>query len=347
MSYYFAIINSLIIDPQKGKKVSIPISKNLKKKYNMVSGDSVFLFSTIEDQPLKRIKPIGNFTVRDISIRAKIQQELPKNIGSKYVVSFKQLDSNWFNFEIDINSVFEYADIPQNIDITKSHIHTIPIIFSVSESQFRSILKVPFKELKKLRETFNKSGIRAQKKLGAGWLYDIGEKDIYHITPFIKGNLKDSIVEEFIRDNLFRNPKSVDIYYDLIESFTNENILKLSWNGFEKKVTRLASKMGFKAIKSQQTSDGGIDVYVEDLRLFTRGKYIIQCKRTKSKIGVKDIKDLDSTVSTENAIKGLLISVSGFTREAIDYEKKTKSRIELLEWTNVLDYINAHFFKEN
>lgn len=342
MSHYIIVITKEIAQQQENSsQLFLPITRNLQERVNLEPGDKVLFFITRINELLNKMEAFGIYSVIEIQRKILIEEKLPIKIGTRFAVSFEKANTN-FSSEVDTDSIIEFCRLGELLDLDNRLRSKIPIIINISADQFEKVSQIPFSSIKKLNDKFKTVGIRLQKKIGSRWIYDIDKKEIFSLQSFVRDNLSEKLVIGFINKQIAMDPEEADKYYNLIESFVDENILRLSWNNFEKRVTRLVSKMGFKAIKSQQTADGGVDIYVEDLKLFTRGKYIIQCKRTEKAVGVKDVKDLDSTVGKENAIKGILISASGFSKQAIDWAERCQNPIELLSWSNLMDYLENY-----
>lgn len=88
---------------------------------------------------------------------------------------------------------------------------------------------------------------------------------------------------------------------------------------FEKQVLALLKKMGFDAEMTKASGDGGIDIIAHKHDDIVGGKFIIQCKNWSKPIGEPPIRDLYGVVASENANKGLLITQSVFTAQAVEF----------------------------
>lgn len=108
----------------------------------------------------------------------------------------------------------------------------------------------------------------------------------------------------------------------------------LSLNGFEfeDQITGLFSKLGYKANKTKNTGDGGVDVVLIDKR---GSKILVQCKAHKKPVGPHIVRDLFGVMQSEKADRGILINLGGFTQGVIDFANGKK--ITLLDLFGVLD----------
>jgi len=107
---------------------------------------------------------------------------------------------------------------------------------------------------------------------------------------------------------------------------------------FEHKCMQVIQSMGFSAHSTKPVADGGIDIVALSNQPLTRGKYIIQCKNWKKPVGEPIVRDLYGVVASDNAVKGILISSSGFTSSATNFAKD--KRLELIDGDQ-LDYLSS------
>lgn len=97
---------------------------------------------------------------------------------------------------------------------------------------------------------------------------------------------------------------------------------------FEDFIASVLKGKGFRVVQTSYSNDEGIDLIAEyDSPLF-KGKYIIQCKRWRGKVGQPEVRDLYGVVTSERANKGILITTSDFTEQA--YAFANGKNIELI-----------------
>jgi restriction system protein len=124
---------------------------------------------------------------------------------------------------------------------------------------------------------------------------------------------------------------SSDVLADL-ES--RPNLYDLSPFEFENLVGNLFSRMGLETRQTQSSRDGGVDVVAFDARPVLGGKVIIQAKRYRHTVGVSAVRDLYGTMLNEGASKGILVTTSGYGRDAFEFAKDKP--IELIEGGGLL-----------
>jgi hypothetical protein len=95
---------------------------------------------------------------------------------------------------------------------------------------------------------------------------------------------------------------------------------------FEREVSDLYRKLGYKVETTRAVADGGVDI-----KLWNKeGEYIIvQCKNHKDKVGPAIVRDLFGTMHNEKADKAILLCSGGFNKSVFDFV--TGKSIELVD----------------
>ena len=114
-----------------------------------------------------------------------------------------------------------------------------------------------------------------------------------------------------------------------------EDLLKLDPYQFEDLILELFRSLGYRAEVTKRTSDGGIDIVARHKPpgLSTELKIVIQCKRWKPdrKIGAREVRELADVVIREGASIGILITTSGYTKQALEERNAYERRGILME----------------
>jgi Holliday junction resolvasome RuvABC ATP-dependent DNA helicase subunit len=113
----------------------------------------------------------------------------------------------------------------------------------------------------------------------------------------------------------------------------------LSGIEFEKLILSLLQRMGFHAEMTRTTGDGGIDIVANLDKPIIGGRYLIQCKRfAESLIGAPLVREFyGAVVADRKAVKGILITTSGFTTQAREFvETLPLELIDRDQLTNLL-----------
>ena len=111
-----------------------------------------------------------------------------------------------------------------------------------------------------------------------------------------------------------------------------EYVDTMSGDEFESFIKRLYQKMGFKVTLTKKTHDGGIDASA----LKDNVLYSLQCKRFKSNIGVKYIREFTGVIK-ESETQGIFITTSNYTRAAIKFA--LKCNIQLINRNDLIKLI--------
>lgn len=127
-----------------------------------------------------------------------------------------------------------------------------------------------------------------------------------------------------------------------MNSFNLESLQSLDPIDFENLVKALLIKMGFSATTTKTTGDGGIDIIAINEQPIVGGKYVIQCKRytTGNNVGEPAIRELFGIMHAENANKGILITTSDFSKQAITFAQD--KAIELINVNALLNLFKKY-----
>ncbi|WP_282014213.1 restriction endonuclease [Marinifilum flexuosum] len=113
---------------------------------------------------------------------------------------------------------------------------------------------------------------------------------------------------------------------------------------FEELIRKILLKL--KAELTKRTRDGGIDIIAFEDNMFSKNKYIIECKRYNSKKKVTNsiVERLYGIKQSQKATKALLVTSSSFTKPAKDFADQHPWELELIDY-NQLVYWLQHFWK--
>lgn len=127
----------------------------------------------------------------------------------------------------------------------------------------------------------------------------------------------------------------------------NHNLFKIQPREFEQIIAELLYDQGFEVQLTKQTRDNGYDILaLKYIGNFSPVKYLVECKRynEKRKIGVEIVRSFKEVIATEQANKGIIVTTSYFTKDAINKQKETpylldyKNKDEVINWVN--EYMN-------
>lgn len=113
-------------------------------------------------------------------------------------------------------------------------------------------------------------------------------------------------------------------------------ILSCSPTFFERLVVELLVKMGYGGSRRGagerigQSGDGGIDGIIKEDRLGLDTIYI-QAKRWQGSVGRPDIQKFVGALQGQRARKGVFITTSSYTAEAIDYASRIDTKVVLID----------------
>lgn len=130
----------------------------------------------------------------------------------------------------------------------------------------------------------------------------------------------------------------------------NECLYKLHPREFEKLIAELLHDKGFEVELTKQTRDNGYDILaMKYLNGFSPIKYLVECKKyaENRKIGVDIIRGFKEVLSTEQANKGLIVTTSYFTKDAIKKQQETPLLLEYKDKDEVIDWVNQYYNQKN
>ena len=137
--------------------------------------------------------------------------------------------------------------------------------------------------------------------------------------------------------------ESVSSYDVLPRETITKRLSEMDWFQFEKLMAMIFSSQDYQVTRrGGAKADGGIDLIVEK-----DGKRVaVQCKHWKSwKVGVRNIRELKGALSIESLDSGVLVTIVGYTQEALELGKK--QGIVLFDQGRVLDLIDQAGLRNN
>lgn len=159
-------------------------------------------------------------------------------------------------------------------------------------------------------------------------------------------------VEKFIEQESTLTPEDTlaSAYKQLrsvLESEVLSSVKEASPSFFERLVVDLLVKMGYGGSRQDagkalgKSGDGGIDGIINEDRLGLDVIYI-QAKRWEGSVGRPEIQKFAGALQGQRARKGLFITTSSFTKEAIEYASLIESKIILIDGEHLSRLMAEH-----
>jgi len=253
-------------------------------------------------------------------------------------------------------SIDPFASSPlfKNLDniIPKIEINPVPPVF-IDYSNIAETIKQHFhnQTLKKIEELMGSTS-----KISEIFekTYNLTEKFGFYNYDFsqIIENFEDeeeNVDEEKpkVKDFILNETESLQrIIFDIY--LNNQKLYEISPRNLEKMIAELLSKKGFEVELTKQTRDNGYDILaLKHIKDFSPVKYLVECKKysPERKVGVEIIRSFKDVILTEKANKGIIVTTSYFSRDAIKKQTENpllldyKNKDELMEWVN--EYYNS------
>lgn len=116
-----------------------------------------------------------------------------------------------------------------------------------------------------------------------------------------------------------------------------QQIMSCSPAFFERLVVDLLVRMGYGGSRKDagqalgKSNDGGIDGIIKEDRLGLDAIYI-QAKRWEGVVGRPEIQKFVGALHGQRAKKGIFITTSSFTNEAVEYVRMIENKVVLIDW---------------
>lgn len=110
---------------------------------------------------------------------------------------------------------------------------------------------------------------------------------------------------------------------------------------FEELVAYIMEKHGYEVTLTQQSRDGGIDIFALKNEGFGNILTIVDCKKysVTNPVGVAAVRGMYGTLQIENASHGIIATTSRFTRDASNLAHEYKYQLSLKDHADILRWI--------
>lgn len=124
---------------------------------------------------------------------------------------------------------------------------------------------------------------------------------------------------------------------ELLESATSlPAIRRMSWQNFERLVGEAFRRQGYVVVEvGGPGPDGGVDLILHR----RTEKIVVQCKHWQKPVGVTPVRELRGVVAREKARRGILVTSSSYTEEALAEAKGQP--LELIDGLKLLRLVQA------
>jgi restriction endonuclease Mrr len=110
---------------------------------------------------------------------------------------------------------------------------------------------------------------------------------------------------------------------------------------FEELVANIMEKYGYEVTLTQQSRDGGIDIFALKNDGFGNILTIVDCKKysTTNPVGIAAVRGMYGTLQIESASHGIIATTSRFTRDAYNLAQEYKYQLSLKDHADILKWI--------
>lgn len=113
---------------------------------------------------------------------------------------------------------------------------------------------------------------------------------------------------------------------------------------FEELVAELLRAQGFEPTLTPRTRDGGRDILAARSDALGSLLYLVECKRyaPKNKVGVEVVRAIHGVTNAERATKGVIVTTSSFTKDAIAFASPLKYGIGLHDFETLKSWLGSY-----
>jgi restriction system protein len=137
-------------------------------------------------------------------------------------------------------------------------------------------------------------------------------------------------------------PAALLLAADLLQS--GRFLSEMPWRHFEEMIGNLLEAEGWRVEVTQPSRDGGIDVVsVKDDPLLGSVKALWQAKRYGPKriVRLSEVRELSAVVEAERATKGVIVTTSRLTKDAIDWIRRDTYRLDYKDAKKVESWVRT------
>lgn len=155
-------------------------------------------------------------------------------------------------------------------------------------------------------------------------------------------------------DYLYISPRITESSISVIEHVNSElikylknnpkRVFNLSPRGFELLVAEIFKHNGYDVVMTPQTRDGGFDfsaLYVDAL-----GNPFLTYVETKkykqgNRVGIDVVRNLYGVVASKDISRGIIVTTSSFTRDAMEFQKSIEHRVSLRGYSDLVNWLKS------
>ncbi len=265
-------------------------------------------------------------------------------------------DPDEFNEEFDED---DYWSEEEKLVYSTYYQEFVPENYYVMESDFKlSNLSKSIYKLLYYYDIIEKGNMQMQiSRIQESFLDELvyNHLDSFNIEPeFIENQISNLIDYTDFATNyrLFKKsiPENInELTNEIIYHFSKypELIHQIQPRLFEELINKIFKKFKLKPEITKHTRDGGMDIIAFEDRVFTKHKYIIECKKYKpeNKIGVDIVRSLYGVKNDFDATKAFLVTTSSFTKPAKQFANRHPWELELIDSRELQKWISLLYKK--
>jgi restriction system protein len=194
----------------------------------------------------------------------------------------------------------------------------------LSDEELISLFKADYIENESLEEVISLYGQDESLKLFAGFDWNRNKRPVENQSRIICPNIELELIEYFKK-----HP---------------EQLYTISPRKFEEFVAAIFRNHGFAVQLTPETRDGGVDIIAIHKSPLTGSTVsLIECKRyaPDNKIGIGVVQRLLGNVIQQEAHKGVVVTTSFFTRDAVAVSKQSRNILTLNDYSSIMLWLRS------
>ncbi len=121
-----------------------------------------------------------------------------------------------------------------------------------------------------------------------------------------------------------------------------EDLLRIPSRKFEELVAAVFRNNGYEVELTPKTRDGGVDIIAVERKILTgTSVHLIECKRYSpdNKVGIGVLQRMLGVVTHRKANKGIIVTTSSFSRDAIAFAESTRYQLSLSDYFDLSEWL--------
>ena len=159
-------------------------------------------------------------------------------------------------------------------------------------------------------------------------------------------NINELYFEESEQAASYSSIWTPDLELEMIQHFQNhpKETYSMAPRKFEELIAAIFKNHGFRVELTPATRDGGLDIIaIEDSIITGESVHLVECKRyaPEQRVGIGIVQRLLGVVTQMQATKGIIVTTSFFTLDAVEAALNTKHIMTLRDYDVLVEWLRS------